>query len=109
MTKKTPDFSKYEKNWINPTLEVVHYDDIRKEKYKDPERLRIIYVEEIVRTRKNDDTDIKYIKGVNCHWIDDIGVYQQGLLFTRELIPLDIALQGREVVEQWREYINSKE
>jgi hypothetical protein len=72
---------KKDRYWIDTGVEVIHRDY--------PKRKMI--VDKVIKRSIedfNDNTKRKtYTIGVDCHWLDEHGVYGQGRFLTMELLP----------------------
>jgi len=100
MTDNITDYlgESWGKYFLKEGKEVIHVSEIKKE---DP---IIIIVDKVLRVRvqTKPDPDNKdepnRIVGVKCHWFKD-GDYRTGIFHTKELVPLDVFLQGS--YEDW--------
>jgi hypothetical protein len=91
--------------------EVAHIDNVEK-------KLRVTTInkhEEFFKTGNLDKNGSEEIKprsrmdGITCHWWKDNEV-QTYTFHSRELVPWDIALKGKEEAEEWlstKQYMNS--
>lgn len=83
------------KNWIKKGSEGCHRDHIGK-----TENLIKIYVDNILR-RDVPGSEKKHFVGVKAHWVSMDGKFQQGVLFSKEIIPYEVGIKGADFTNKW--------
>lgn len=94
----------YARKWIEPGVLVVHKAQVNHQDKLEKLKMK---VDKIVTRRvyifneSGKKVPKSFIDGVRCYWFDEGGKYQTASFMTNDLVPIVIAMQGLDKVNEW--------